>query len=158
MVERRGEFEAILRVAPAKHAALRARQAAMGQSIAQLQAERNEALDRLNLLDMQVTALRSNNADLSAALEAEQGRGGELASVIAARDRVRDCDSFHRQCAATAVAAVAAGCDLTGAWRGVPASAARTTGAGRGLSLIPICRRRPIERGRTCVSSDPVQQ
>lgn len=45
-------------------------------------------LDRLNLLDMQLTAMRSNNAALSAAVEAEQGRCNELEAALAARERV----------------------------------------------------------------------
>lgn len=54
----------------------------------QLQDERNQVLDKLNLVDMQVTALRSSNADLSAAVEAEQQRCAELEAALAARERV----------------------------------------------------------------------
>ena len=54
----------------------------------QLQDERNQVLDKLNLVDMQVTALKSSNADLSAAVEVEQQRCAELEAALAARDRV----------------------------------------------------------------------
>lgn len=54
----------------------------------QLQEERNDVLDRLNLLDMQVTALRSNNNELLGALEAEQQRSAQLEAALAARDKV----------------------------------------------------------------------
>jgi len=56
--------------------------------LAQAQQERDEVLDRLNLLDMQLTAMRSNTVDLTAALEAQRQRCAELENVLAARDRV----------------------------------------------------------------------
>lgn len=61
----------------------------------QLQDERNQVLDKLNLVDMQVTALKSSNADLSAAVEAEQQRCAELEAALAARDRVRHASVLH---------------------------------------------------------------
>lgn len=54
-----------------------------------MQGERNQALDRINLLDMELTAVRSNAMDLQGALQKEQGRVSELEGVVAARDRVR---------------------------------------------------------------------
>lgn len=54
----------------------------------QAQQERDDVLDRLNLLDMQLTAMTSHNSDLSAALEAQRQRGAELEAALAARDRV----------------------------------------------------------------------
>lgn len=64
----------------------------------QLQDERNQVLDKLNLVDMQVTALKSSNADLSAAVEAEQQRCSELEAVVASQDRVSATHTSSREC------------------------------------------------------------
>lgn len=55
----------------------------------QLQDERNKALDRINLLDMELTAVKSNAGALQAALAAEQQRCAELETALADKDRVR---------------------------------------------------------------------
>jgi hypothetical protein len=41
------------------------------------------------MLDMQITALKSNNNELMIAVEAEQARYAQLEAALAARDRVR---------------------------------------------------------------------
>lgn len=55
---------------------------------AQMQDERNQALDRVNLLDMELTAVRSAVNDVQGALQREQQRSVELADAVAAKDKV----------------------------------------------------------------------
>jgi chromosome condensin MukBEF ATPase and DNA-binding subunit MukB len=54
-----------------------------------MQDERNQALDRVNLLDMELTAVRSAVNDVQGALHKEQQRSMELADAVAAKDKVR---------------------------------------------------------------------
>lgn len=54
----------------------------------QLREERDRALDQLNMCDMQLTALKSNNNELMMAVEGAQQRCAELEAALAARDRV----------------------------------------------------------------------
>jgi chromosome condensin MukBEF ATPase and DNA-binding subunit MukB len=53
-----------------------------------MQDERNQALDRVNLLDMELTAVRSAVNDVQGALQREQQRSVELADAVAAKDKV----------------------------------------------------------------------
>jgi hypothetical protein len=61
---------------------------ACGCCVLQLQEERDKVLDQLNMLDMQITALKSNNNELMMAVEGGQQRCAELEALLAARDRV----------------------------------------------------------------------
>lgn len=58
-------------------------------AVLQMQDERNQALDRINLLDMELTAVRGNTAGLQMALQKEQQHGAELEATVAAKDKVR---------------------------------------------------------------------
>lgn len=54
----------------------------------QMQGERNQALDRVNLLDMELTAVRGNTAGLQMALQKEQQHGADMEAAVAAKDKV----------------------------------------------------------------------
>jgi hypothetical protein len=58
----------------------------------QLQDERDQVLDQLNMQDMQITALKSNNNELMHAVEGEQQRVADMEAALAARDRVGVCE------------------------------------------------------------------
>eukprot|EP00775_Hariotina_reticulata_P004712 gene4712-4962_t len=87
MLSMRQEFEGFQQEAQRQHEAMLQQHAALQGTIAQAQQERDDVLDRLNLLDMQLTAMTSHNSDLSAALEAQRQRCAELEATLAARDR-----------------------------------------------------------------------
>jgi FtsZ-binding cell division protein ZapB len=59
-----------------------------------MQNERNQALDRINLLDMELTAVRGNTAGLQMALQKEQQHGAELEATVAAKDKVHVACAF----------------------------------------------------------------
>lgn len=83
----REEFMGIQQAAQQQHNAMRAAHEHMAGENAQLREERDKALDQLNMCDMQLTALKSNNNELMMAVEGAQQRCAELEAALAARDR-----------------------------------------------------------------------
>jgi hypothetical protein len=54
----------------------------------QMQAERNQAMDRVDMLDTELTAVRANSMGLQGALQKEQQRSAEVELAMVAKDKV----------------------------------------------------------------------
>jgi hypothetical protein len=53
-----------------------------------MQAERNQAMDRVDMLDTELTAVRANSMGLQGALQKEQQRSAEVELAMVAKDKV----------------------------------------------------------------------
>lgn len=54
----------------------------------QMQAERNQAMDRVDMLDTELTAVRADSMGLQGALQKEQQRSAEVELAMVAKDKV----------------------------------------------------------------------
>lgn len=53
-----------------------------------MQAERNQAMDRVDMLDTELTAVRADSMGLQGALQKEQQRSAEVELAMVAKDKV----------------------------------------------------------------------